>query len=198
MSFQKVYFIIIILVVKNLVLIVCKLLLLGSDHPTPFAQGCPDNTPGAMYFPSHPHELPPSLQNLTTPTPEDYGANPDPHLPAGWKSLGPQWGPLEMINELGCPPNTDSNGDNETVDNGDNNNNNNTESTSYVSKRQFNETDFQLKFQPREEFGGPRVGFVFRMGAQGLGYYEDLYATPISPTTTHESNQTDSTINKDS
>ena len=37
----------------------------------------------------------------------------------------------------------------------------------------FSKEDFQLKYIPREEWGGRREGFVFRLGAQGIGYYED-------------------------
>lgn len=33
--------------------------------------------------------------------------------------------------------------------------------------------DSALAFEPREEFAGRRGGFVFRLGSQGLGYYED-------------------------
>jgi hypothetical protein len=40
-------------------------------------------------------------------------------------------------------------------------------------KRQFDD-DSKLRFEPREEFGGRRSGFVFRLGSQGLGYYEDV------------------------
>jgi zinc finger protein len=39
-------------------------------------------------------------------------------------------------------------------------------------KRQFND-DSGLKFIPHEEFGGKREGYVFRLGSQGVGYYED-------------------------
>ena len=39
-------------------------------------------------------------------------------------------------------------------------------------KRTFND-DSSLKFEAREEFGGARAGFVFRLGSKGLGYYED-------------------------
>jgi hypothetical protein len=118
--------------------------------------------------------LPASLQNIASQG-QASGAFPDPKLPQGWKSVGPQWGPAEMAQELGCPAPQEEGEDNEepavTVDE---------VSVEQPMKRQFNESDFQLKFQPREEFGGQRVGFVFRMGAQGLGYYEDNYATAPS------------------
>lgn len=171
----------------------------GADHPTPFAQGCPDSTPGAMYFP---RQLPASLQNPASSSPDDYGTYADPQLPSGWKSLGPQWGPLEMINELGCPPATDEENENNNSDSNNNNTNEqqeyvDTTETVYVNKRQFNEGDFKLKFQPREEFGGPRNGFVFRMGAQGLGYYEDIYANQNSTITSTTENH-EVTVNQES
>lgn len=43
------------------------------------------------------------------------------------------------------------------------------------SKRVFSEADFALEYVPREEWGGHREGFVFRLGAQGQGYYKDTY-----------------------
>ena len=62
-------------------------------------------------------------------------------------------------------------------DSGNNDNDNN--SIVYIHKRIFNERDFQLKFISREEFTGFKVGFVFRLGAQGLGYYEDTAPATI-------------------
>ena len=62
-------------------------------------------------------------------------------------------------------------------DSGNNDNDNN--SIVYIHKRIFNERDFQLKFISREEFSGFKVGFVFRLGAQGLGYYEDTAPATI-------------------
>jgi hypothetical protein len=42
-------------------------------------------------------------------------------------------------------------------------------------KRKFND-DSDLKFEAREEWGGARDGFVFRLGSLGLGYYQDRLA----------------------
>ena len=69
----------------------------------------------------------------------------------------------------------DGSGSNESGNN-DNDNNNN---IVYIHKRIFNERDFQLKFISREEFTGFKMGFVFRLGAQGLGYYEDTAPATI-------------------
>jgi hypothetical protein len=33
--------------------------------------------------------------------------------------------------------------------------------------------DSEFDFIPREEFGGLKSGFVFRLGSKGIGYYED-------------------------
>jgi len=40
-------------------------------------------------------------------------------------------------------------------------------------KRTFSERDLGLDFLPYEEFSGAKEGYVFRMGAKGLGYYAD-------------------------
>ena len=40
-------------------------------------------------------------------------------------------------------------------------------------RREFDAHDASLRFEAYEEFSGRREGYVFRMGAQGLGYYQD-------------------------
>lgn len=42
-------------------------------------------------------------------------------------------------------------------------------------KRYFDPNDKSLEFFPYEEFSGAKDGFVFRLGALGLGYYADKY-----------------------
>lgn len=42
--------------------------------------------------------------------------------------------------------------------------------------RRHIDDDSNRKFEAREEFAGKRAGFFFRLGSQGLGYYEDLFA----------------------
>jgi hypothetical protein len=163
----------------------------GADHPTPFAQGCLDATPGAMYLPA-------SLQNIASrghvDDSDQLGSFPDPKLPQGWKSVGPQWGPLEMVKELGCPsPTAEADEESGTAADAVIDVEELSEVQQQPMKRQFNENDLQLKFQPREEFGGQRIGYVFRMGAQGLGYYEDTYSTAAdvaapAPATAEERN----------
>lgn len=48
------------------------------------------------------------------------------------------------------------------------------------AKRAFSEADFALEYVPREEWGGRREGFVFRLGAQGMGYYRDSYGQQLA------------------
>lgn len=48
-------------------------------------------------------------------------------------------------------------------------------------RRVFDPADLDLGFDAREEWAGPRAGFVFRLGAQGLGYYEDRPFTRPQP-----------------
>jgi zinc finger protein len=49
------------------------------------------------------------------------------------------------------------------------------DSDSDYSSRHFNPQDMTLKFIPYEEFSGRKVGYVYRLGGQGLGYYEDAF-----------------------
>jgi hypothetical protein len=48
-----------------------------------------------------------------------------------------------------------------------------TEEERGYGKRHFND-DSALVFEAREEFGGFREGCVYRLGSQGLGYYDDV------------------------
>lgn len=48
-----------------------------------------------------------------------------------------------------------------------------------ISLREF-EDDSALAFAPYEEFSGARPGQVFRLGSQGLGYYQDTGGAPLA------------------
>lgn len=48
-----------------------------------------------------------------------------------------------------------------------------------ISLREF-EDDSALTFTPYEEFSGARPGQVFRLGSQGLGYYQDTGGVPLA------------------
>lgn len=129
------------------------------DHPTPFAQGMQDSTPSGMYF---------------APPVRVSGPAEAPALSAGelhgWTSVGPSWGPESLARDLGVippKPRTEENFEDDSAT---------AEEIEYTHPRQFHEEDFTIQFKPREEFGHARPGFVFRMGGQGLGYYEDIRA----------------------
>jgi len=94
--------------------------------------------------------------------------------PLGWHSVTN----YHQIDSVGNYDGNNDDGDDDDDDDDDNskmnvkNNNNNT--IYNHNKRIFNEKDLHLKFISREEFSGFKLGFVFRLGAQGLGYYEDI------------------------
>jgi hypothetical protein len=118
----------------------------GEDHPVPFAQGVADGTHGGMYFPSTS-----SAEKLS-------GGMEKVSQRQDWTSHGPAWGPKEMAAEMGCPVNVTRQDE---------------EEVSLPIRRTFHPRDKVLKFDAREEFAGRREGFVFRLGGQGIGYYED-------------------------
>lgn len=64
-----------------------------------------------------------------------------------------------------------------------------TEYIAVVGAQRVFSDDSHLKFIPREEFGGRRIGFVFRLGSQGLGYYEDAHQLQQQQTEEKETQQ---------
>jgi hypothetical protein len=70
-----------------------------------------------------------------------------------------------MAAEMGCPTHTHNNatGEKEGLDG----------SVQIPPRRHFHPRDKTLQFLAYEEFSGRREGFVFRLGGQGVGYYED-------------------------
>jgi zinc finger protein len=124
----------------------------GPDHPSFFAKGMDDATPGGQYIsPSLP--VPPSDAIETDPA---YMIVP----PAGWSaakssSAGVEDHSAELDRAVVENPIDDE--------------------LPYVGygKRSFSQGDFSLEYHAREEFAGARPGFAFRMGAQGIGYYKD-------------------------
>lgn len=116
----------------------------GEDHPSPFAQGVPDGTHQGMYFPStSTAEQAAASSNASNSRPSDQHS---------WVSHGPAWGPEEMAAEMGCPVRV---------------------SGGIPPRRKFHARDKELQFTAHEEFSGRREGYVFRLGAMGVGYYED-------------------------
>ena len=126
----------------------------GEDHPVPFAQGVRDDTNQGMFF-----ESTATAEQTAQTSGSSVGTDKGP---SGWISHGPAWGPEEMAAEMGCSTNTaalteQAEGPGVFI----------------PRRRKFYARDKELKFAVREEFSGRREGFVFRLGGQGMGYYED-------------------------
>jgi zinc finger protein len=128
----------------------------GPDHPSFFAKGMDDATPGGAYVAGS--APPPAVEYIET----------DPSYivvpPPGWLAAKSSSAAVEDHSaelERGVHES-----ESETV----------AEDLPYegYGKRVFDEADFALEYAPREEFAGARKGFVFRMGGQGIGYYTDV------------------------
>jgi hypothetical protein len=143
----------------------------GPDHPTPFAKGTTDhdNTASGMYFDSTTAASAAEEAETT----EDFAA-----APAGWKAekISVE---LHLSDAVNVYESSATGNFYDTVQLAP------IEPLEPIhhNKRVFNEGDFQLEFLAREEFGGRRPGFVFRLGAQGLGYYKDTYVAPVVEST---------------
>ena len=142
----------------------------GPDHPTVFAQGMPDTTPGGIFY-GAPGEV------------SDVGET----SASCWRALKPGEAYTEVEVDSADVDVTDteikdvaaavlgldvSRSISSTI-----------AASAVVSgtpsgtiwgrqRREFLD-DSELQFLAREEWGGARLGMVFRMGSLGLGYYED-------------------------
>ena len=137
----------------------------GADHPNFYAKGMDDSTPGGEFITTTT-----TTSTITSTMIDENNATNTMDtdtvtIPHGWTAA------VKQDDEIGIvqfPRHNES-----TVD---------TNSEQFIDalpypnygKRSFSPGDFDLKFDPREEFSGKRDGFVYRMGAQGLGYYEDV------------------------
>jgi hypothetical protein len=140
----------------------------GPDHPTPFAKGTTDhdNTASGMYFGSTS-----AVASEGAEAAEEEGGV---VAPAGWKAekISVELHLSDAVNvyESSATGNFYDNVQLAPIE---------PLVPLQHNKRVFNEADFQLEFIEHEEFGGRRPGFVFRLGAQGLGYYRDTYVAPV-------------------
>jgi hypothetical protein len=136
----------------------------GPDHPTPFAAAVPDNTPNAVVFRQ---AAAVASMNASVPT----AAVPSSSSEAGTTEAGGYW---DLGSKMGWrarkPDEREIDDEEDAAAAG---NEVSEEEVVTMPKRTFNESDKDLQFEAREEFGGFRPGFVFRLGALGLGYYED-------------------------
>ena len=104
----------------------------GADHPTFFAKGMDDSTPGGACL----------TDSIVL---ETSSSN---KVAEGWTAT---------------PQDDDTIRNEVTIMNEE----------VYTTKRVFSLDDKLLKHIPREEFGGRKEGYIFRLGLLGLGYYED-------------------------
>lgn len=123
----------------------------GPDHPTPFAKGTyiNDNTSGAL-----------DLKDKVPETNNEISESDYFQPPTGWKFsrlLEEDDGEAE---------------ESESISNENQQENDSTLQPNPSGLREFSNDD-ELEFIPREEFGGVKEGFVFRLGSKGLGYYSD-------------------------
>jgi hypothetical protein len=128
----------------------------GPDHPSFFAKGMDDATPGGAFVSSASAIVGSFLEVVDVDEKEWFH-----ELPPGWSAAKSSSAAVEDQSAFlvrSMPTIAES------------------EELPYedYGKRVFDQGDFALKYDPREEFAGKRAGFVFRMGAQGIGYYEDL------------------------
>ena len=121
----------------------------GHDHPTPFATGTTDSTPGGRYFGA-----------------ADGGAGSLP-IPADDSGEGPFY--LKPPEGYSVAKAASSAVDADDVV---------TQSwalpQNYGTRQFADDSKFAGQFEAREEFAGRRLGFVFRLGSLGLGYYPDV------------------------
>jgi zinc finger protein len=115
----------------------------GEDHPSFYAKGMDDSTPGGAHLGSN---------NDTDNEPKEYYSLP-----------GYSASKTSTLNNSSVYNSRVNNEEDEVP------------LPNNYGKRIFNKEDFNLKFIPREEFGSMPIGYVFRLGAQGLGFYEDKY-----------------------
>lgn len=126
------------------------------DHPTVFAKGMEDQTPGGIVY----SQASISINNMKSEVSIEEEQKSYYQSPVGWSFAKVN----EMIPSIDIL--TEENQKHHLV---------------YL-KRQFNvDRDSILKFLPYEEFSGFKEGFVYRLGSQGLGYYEDVIVEHYDP-----------------
>lgn len=152
----------------------------GPDHPTPFAMGTAehDSTAGGMFLSGAARVCSSVITDTTAPPAQSFMSAPegwkaekisvDLHLPDGINvySTSEALGGTNFYSQL-VPP--------VLLDSAAADNQQQPAQQQQKQKRVFSEADFALEYVPHEEWGGRREGFVFRLGAQGMGYYRDTY-----------------------
>lgn len=142
----------------------------GSDHPSPFAQALPDNTPNGTFRGSSSVEITAS----TTTVEEEEGPFYE-KPPEGFSAAKTMAGGMDD-EELFYQESQTSGGDSGntpwelSID------------LAEYRRRRFDD-DNKLEFTAHEEWAGRREGMVFRLGSQGLGYYADAKKVSLENST---------------
>lgn len=123
----------------------------GVDHPTPFATGTLDETPGGIFFGHKIKRDDGSVSKGETESEGTAAAYETP--PIGYSAAKTASNALDL--EVGESSSWSLPGD-------------------YGKRHLGDDTASAELFDAREEFSGRREGFVYRLGSLGLGYYPDI------------------------
>lgn len=166
----------------------------GPDHPSFFAKGMDDSTPGGAYFVTKPppavplsppraasssgSDVKPKSSTNSCSSSSSEGYSDDRYAPpAGWKFASAENFGNFTEAELTEMEQAEDEAENDSPEPAERSrSDDHDELGPNYGKRIFND-DSKLEFLPREEFGGRREGMVFRLGSMGLGYYEDSAQT---------------------
>ena len=131
----------------------------GPDHPTPFAKGCADDTtPSGVFYGG---EVLDEDGTVGCSNSSDETQCCELQLPGDDDEYKPVFKAEKQVDMRTM-----------LLNNVSKTNDVDATFSTFSAKRHFDD-DSEFKFDPREEFSGPRDGYVFRLGSQGLGYYED-------------------------
>jgi zinc finger protein len=148
----------------------------GPDHPMPFAQGTMDATPGGVFFANKEGGSTPATNTEASQYGEGYWDT--TQITGGWRAARSD-DLAEELSEAISSTGAGSDDRRESLQTIREEDEGVAGETEYdaPTKRVIDLADLELKYKPYEEFSGAKAGFVFRMGAQGLGYYEDVFWT---------------------
>ena len=138
----------------------------GEDHPSIFAKGAPDETPGGIYWGcagSAAVTTAVSTEGMVSSCSEGWEKEVVP--PAGWRALKPE-------EDFEGEATVDEESDPSLKELADAQEQPFT--TAFGGSKRLFFNDSSLRFIAAEEWAGSKPGMVFRLGSLGLGYYEDI------------------------
>ena len=140
------------------------------DHPTPFAQGCPDDTPMGVYNAKDASSSGGKPEGDGDTAAEGQGEYLQP--PGGYSAAKHSLGGMDDHTSWahGAGAGAGAGVEKHWQDAID--------VTAYSTRQLGDDSALKLEFSPSEEFLGPKAGKVFRLGSLGLGYYPDVRKLP--------------------